>query len=241
MKSSLVIKLIAGWLALSTAVILLIALVGAPPNTRAVLLMGSGLVVVWVLIGGIATIILRSRIRNLILGIKLDWKLKFVLFATLLALIEEAITTTMTNLAPIFGVSLGEAYITASSNYLDVVFLHSVVVFIPMFIGWAVLLRRYNFSPNAVLLLFGLTGITAEASFGGIQAFAEFGLWIFVYGLMVYLPAYTLPSERGAKQPLWYHYVMAIFFPVLFSIPVAIIIGLVHPIKIHFPPILPGS
>lgn len=241
MKSSLVIKLIAGWLALSTAVIILIALVGAPPNTRAVLLMGSGLVVVWVLIGGIATIKLRGRIRNLILGIKLDWRIKFVLFATLLALIEEAITTTMTNLAPVFGVPLGSAYITASSNYLDVVFLHSVVVFIPMFIGWAVLLRRYNFSPNAVLLLFGITGITAEASFGGTQAFAEFGLWIFVYGLMVYLPAYTLPSERGAKQPLWYHYVMAIFFPVLFSIPVAIIIGLVHPIKIHFPPILPGS
>jgi hypothetical protein len=241
MKSSLVIKLIAGWLALSTAVIVLIALVGAPPNTRAVLLMGTGLVVIWVLIGGMTSLIFRNRIRNLILGIRLDWRFKFVLFATLLALLEEAITTTITNLAPVFGVPLGSAYITASSNYLDVVFLHSVVVFIPMFIGWAVLLRRYNFSPNAVLLLFGITGITAEASFGGTQAFAEFGLWIFVYGLMVYLPAYTLPSERGAKQPLWYHYIMAIFFPVLFSIPVAIIIGLVHPIKIHFLPILPGS
>jgi hypothetical protein len=158
-----------------------------------------------------------------------------------MALIEEAITTTMTNLAPFFGVPIGAAYITASGNYLDVVFLHSVVVFVPMFIGWAVLLQRYEFSPNAVLLLFGITGITAEASFGGTQAFAEFGLWIFVYGLMVYLPAYSLPSNRGAKQPRWYHYVIAIFIPVLFSIPVAIIISLLHPIKIHFPPILPGS
>jgi hypothetical protein len=241
MKSSLVIKLVAGWLALSTAVIIVIALVGSPPNTRAVLLMGSGLVIFWVLFGGLTTFLLRNRIRNLVQGIKLDWRFKFVLFATLMALIEEAITTTMTNLAPFFGVPIGAAYITASGNYLDVVFLHSVVVFVPMFIGWAVLLQRYEFSPNAVLLLFGITGITAEASFGGTQAFAEFGLWIFVYGLMVYLPAYSLPSNRGAKQPRWYHYVIAIFFPVLFSIPVAVIISLLHPIKIHFPPILPGS
>ena len=42
MKSGLVIKLIACWLALSTTVIGVIALNGAPPNTRAVLLMGAG-------------------------------------------------------------------------------------------------------------------------------------------------------------------------------------------------------
>ena len=134
-----------------------------------------------------------------------------------------------------------QTYITASDNYFDVIFLHSVVVFIPMFIGWAILLQKYDFSPNAVLLLFGITGITAEATFRGIQAFTEFGLWIFVYGMMVYLPAYTLPLNRGAKQPRWYHYLIAIFIPIVFSIPVAVIIGLVHPIKIHFPPILPGS
>jgi hypothetical protein len=239
MKSSLLIKLIASWLALSTSVIVVIALIGAPPNTRAVLLMGTGLVVFWVLIGGLIMLWLRDRIRNLILGIKLDWRYKFVLFATFLALLEEAITTSMTNLAPFFGVPIGAAYITASSNYLDVVGLHSVIVFIPMFIGWAILLHRYDFSPNAVLLLFGITGIIAEASFSGIQAFTEFGLWIFVYGLMVYLPAYSLPTNRGAKQPRWYHYLIAVFFPVLFSIPIAVIIGLLHPIKIHFPPILP--
>lgn len=54
------------------------------------------------------------------------WKKKFVVFATVLALIEEAITTTMTNLAPLFGVEIGEAYITASTNYVDVVLFHSV-------------------------------------------------------------------------------------------------------------------
>jgi hypothetical protein len=38
---------------------------------------------------------------------------------TALALMEEAITSSMTNLAPLFGVKIGEAYITASTNYFD--------------------------------------------------------------------------------------------------------------------------
>lgn len=240
-STGMVIKAIAVWLGISTTGLLIIALIGAPPNTRAVLLMGTGLVVFWVLIGGIYTLRLRDRIRKRVLAIKLDWRIKFVLFATFLALIEEAITTTMTNLAPVFGVPIGSAYITASANYLDVVCLHSVVVFIPMFIAWTFLLQRYSFSPNSVLLLFGITGITGEAMFGGPQAFAEFGLWIFVYGLMVYLPAYTLPEDRGAKPPRWYHYVLAVFFPVILSTPVAMVISTIHPIPIHFPPILPGT
>ena len=33
-----------------------------------------------------------------------------------LALVEEAIATTMTNLAPLFGVRIGEAYITDASG-----------------------------------------------------------------------------------------------------------------------------
>jgi hypothetical protein len=58
----------------------------------------------------------------------------FVVMATLLALVE-AITTGMTNLAP-------------------------------MFVAWAATLRRVDFRPNAVFLLFGLTGTLAEAGFG---------------------------------------------------------------------------
>ncbi len=73
----------------------------------------------------------REPIRGAVSRFRLDWRLKFIVFATLLALTEEAITTTMTNLAPLFGVKVGEAYITASTNYLDVVALHSVVMFVP--------------------------------------------------------------------------------------------------------------
>jgi len=229
------------WLALTTGGLAAFALTAAPPNTRAVLLMGTGLVVLWVGVCGLAMRLFREPARRAVQSIRLDWRLKFVLLATFLALVEEAITTTMTNLAPLLGVPLGAAYITASANYLDVVCLHSVVVFVPMFIAWAVLLRYVDFSPGAVLLLFGLTGTLGEAIYGGSQALAEIGMWVLVYGLMVYLPAYTLPPGRGAGRPRVWHYLLAVLLPILFAIPVALIVSALHPVNIHFPPITPGS
>ena len=238
--STTLIRLIAIWLGISTALVLTIALVSAEPNTRAVILMGSGLILLWVVICGSLMRWQRDAIRQVFQNMGGDWRIKFVLFATLLALIEEAITTSMTNLAPLFGVPVGAAYITASTNYLDVVCLHSVVVFIPMFIAWALLLSRYAFSPNAVFLLFGLTGTLAEMSIGGTQALAEFGMWFFVYGLMVYLPAYCIPAECNARAARWWHYPLAVLLPFLFTAPVAGIVSFVHPIHIHFPPIKPN-
>ena len=66
----------------------------------------------------------------------------------------------MTNCAPFFGVPFGQAYITASANYFDVVLYHSVVIFVPLFIGWAVLLWRWRFPPLAVFVLFWDHGST---------------------------------------------------------------------------------
>jgi hypothetical protein len=174
------------------------------------------------------------------LNIRLDWRLKFILFATFLALTEEAITTTMTNLAPLFGVKVGEAYITASTNYLDVVALHSVVMFVPLFVGWALILSRYAFSPFSVFLLFGLTGTAMETNLG-LKNPLEFGLWIFVYGLMVVLAAYCVPAEREVRPLRWWHYPLAVFVPFLFIplVPLPLLAGLLfphHP-KLHFPPI----
>ena len=210
------------------------------PRARAVIGMGWGLITLWIGLCGSLMYHFREPIRAAVLRIPLDWKLKFVLFATALALLEEAITTTMTNLAPLFGVKVGEAYITASANYLDVVALHSVVVFIPMFVGWAVILWRYDFSPFAVFLLFGLTGTVAEMSFGW-QHILEFGMWIFVYGLMVYLPAYCLPANRNGRPPPWWLYPLAVFIPMFFIplVPLPIIARLFYPNhpNIHFPPI----
>jgi hypothetical protein len=235
------IILLAIWLGLSTSAVLIVVLIGGGPNSRAVILMSAGLVLLWIVVGGTLMHASRDRARAFILRLHLDWRVKFVLMATALALVEEAVTTGMTNLAPLFGVPIGAAYITASANYLDVVCLHSVVMFVPMFVAWAFLLQRVEFRPSVVFLLFGLTGTLAEAGFGGTQAFAEIAMWIFVYGLMVYLPAYCIPAERGARPPRWWHYPLAVLLPFVFAIPVAGLVGALHPVQIHFPPIAPGS
>jgi hypothetical protein len=241
-SSGTLIAALGVWGALTTGAAAAVVLTGAGPNSRAVIKMALGLVLLWIVLGGLLMRRLRDPLRAAVQKLHLDWRLKFVLFCTLLALVEEAVTVTMTNLAPVFGVPLGAAYITASADYFDVVGLHSVVVFVPMFIGWAWLLQRYDFSPNAVFLLFGLTGTLAEVSFGGAQQLLSLGFWTFVYGLMVYLPAYAcLPAGRDARQPRPWHYLLAVFFPDLFAIPVAVVLHFIHPVRIHFPPIPPNS
>lgn len=235
------IRFLAGWTALSTLLILFIAINFMGPNSRAVVLMGAGLVLLWIVLGGMLMWRFRERIRLWTSGRRLSPSLTFILFCTLLALTEEAVTVSMTNLAPLFGVPLGAAYITASANYFDVVGLHSVVVFVPMFICWAWMGSRWRFSHAEVFLLFGLTGFLAESSFSGSLNFAQAPFWIFVYGLMVWLPAYCLPSNETRPRPRWWTYPLAVFLPFLFTAPVAGVVGFLHPIRIHFPPIAPNS
>jgi hypothetical protein len=233
------IKALGSWVLLSTSLITLAN--WQKPRTRAVLGMASGLVLLWVVIGGGFMYRFRDSIRARVMKVPLDWRMKFILFATGLALIEEAITTIMTNCAPLFGVKMGQAYITASGNYLDVVALHSVVVIAPMFVGWAVILWRYEFSPFAVFILFGLTGTVAEMIFGGPQHALEFAFWTFVYGLMIYLPAYCVPPDRGARPPRWWMYPLAVVVPFLFIplVPLPLVASIFYPHhpRIHFPPI----
>lgn len=235
--SGRIIKLLATWMILSESVVLAIMIGSGKPVVRAVGLMAGGLFVLWNVLGGALMCRYRNSIRDLVLRLPGPWQVKFVLFCTLLALLEEAVTTTMTNLAPVFGVPIGAAYITASTNYLDVVALHSVVVFIPMFIWWAWILTRWDFHPNAIFLLFGATGTLAEVSFGGPQALLAYGFWTFVYGLMIYLPAYCLPARPNLRKPPWWRYPLSVIFPILSVAPVAGPIGWLHPIKIHFPPL----
>lgn len=206
---------------------------------HAVISMASGLILFWVVLGGIGMYLFREKIKTMIQRIPLHWQIKFVLFGILLALLEEAVTTTMTNLAPFFGVKIGEAYITASANYWDVILHHSVIVFIPFFLAWAWILKRYSFSPFWVFLLFGLNGLLAETISFGAQNLGQFAMWIFVYGLMIYLPAYTIPAERDASPPKIWHGALAFILPFVVAIPWAIFINLIfpdHP-SIHFPPI----
>ena len=132
--------------------------------TRVMLRMILGLIILWVLGFGLVSLAVRRPLRAWAERHPHGWPLRFVLLATALALLEEAVTVTMTNLGPGWGATFAQAHITASANYLDVVLLHSVIVFVPMFVVWAWLLTRYAFSPAAVLLLFGVTGFLAEAA-----------------------------------------------------------------------------
>jgi len=204
-------------------------------NDRAIILMADGLILFWIVIGGASTPMLRRRLVPWLVKIPLDWRVRFVLLCTVMALLEEVITTTMTNLAPLFGTTPEEAHITASTNYLVVVCFHSVVVFVPLFIAWALMLSWWSFTPLKVLLLFGITGSMAEASIQPSNLVG--GLWVFVYGLMVYLPACTVPQDRPAKAPRWWSYPLAVVLPFPFVVLAAPVILLRQWLGVEF---LPG-
>lgn len=211
------------------------------PVQRAVLCMAWGLIILWIGGCGFTMWYWRDFWCELAARWRWHWMLKFIASCTFLILVEEAITTLMTNCAPLFGVPIGKAYITASTNYFDVVLYHSVVVIAPMFVGWAVILWRWKFSPFAVFILFGITGLLAETMSFGLQNLGSFAFWIFVYGLMVWLPAHWVPEDRSAREPGWWAYPLAVVLPFLF-IPLAAVLAPwlwltpKHP-PIHFPPI----
>jgi hypothetical protein len=212
----------------STAVVWLIAFLvlagSSDPTARAVILMALGLLLIWVVCGGSLMFLYREGIRARVLALPGSWQVKFVFFASGLLLLEEVVTTAMTNLAPAFGGQVGVAYITASNNYFLVTAFASVSVLFPAYIGWAWLLKRYDFTPNEVFLLYGLLGTTSEASLNAGSLFA--GFWFFVYGLMIYLPAYSIPSDRGAVRPRARHFVLAYFVPLACQIPAVIAVTL---------------
>jgi len=193
---------------------------------RAVFLMADGMILLWIIVGGSLTPILQQRLVPRLVAIPLGWRLRFVILSTIMALIEEVITTSMTNLAPVFGTTPEEAHITASTNYFTVVLFHSVVMFVPLFAAWAWMLSRWDFSPLKVLLLFGITGSFAEAGLNPSSLIG--GFWVFVYGLMVYLPACTVPRDRQARPLRWWHYPMAVFLPFPAVIPVGLVVVLLR-------------
>jgi len=254
---------------LSISFVLLIALLSNEKIFRAVIIMGTGLVLFWIVLGGPLQWFLRDRVVKLLgkipslvsliqgkqendsvsllenqrpkplrfCGMILNrFPLQFVLLSTLMACLEEAVTVSMTNSAPLWGVTPDQAHITASTNYLDVVCLHSVIVFIPSFMSWAFFMSRYNFDPLVVMLMYGLLGWWNEIFFAGftLSSVLMWGMWVLVYGLMIFLPAYAPPRNVGEVDPRWYHYILAFFSSMLAPIPVAIVVGLLHPYRTHF-------
>jgi hypothetical protein len=226
-----------GWAVVIALVFLATTLTASDPVTRAIAGMALGLFLFWIVLAGALSLQLRNRARSVLSRFDAHRRIAYVLFATVMALLEEAVTTTMTNTAPLWGAPIGKAYITASANYLEVVLYHSVVVFVPMFITWAWLLRRYAFSPAAVFILYGCSGTLAETLSFGAQNLVGLGFWIYVYGLMVYLPACAIPLERGARKPGVRACLLALLLPILGAIPVALIILAINPPQHAFAPI----
>lgn len=222
--SSRLIKALALYTALLIPLVTFLNLFSEEVDSRAKVLMGFLLVVIWCLGFGLVSYFGRDAFKRLFQALALPWPLKFVVTAISLAMLEEVVTTGLTNAAPLLGSETGAAMITASTNYFEVIFLNSVwPVFVPWILAWAVLLSRYDFPPNHVFLLFGLLGTLAETSFG-LGALTA-GFWFFVYGLMVYLPAYSLPP-RETRPRRWWHYPLALVLPFLFMLPWALLYGL---------------
>jgi len=218
----ILLSLIAGWGIFATSVVATVVLSAEKdPDKRAIMKMGIGLILVWCLTGGLVMYRARDRFAAWARRVPLGWRTRFVVLCIAFAMLEEAVTTTLTNLAPLLGGVTESARITASKNYLEVVLKHSVIVFVPWFLCWAWLLSRYDFRPVEVMLLFGLTGTLAEAITFGLQNLVAVGMWTFVYGLMIYLPAATVPEERGARTARWWVWPMAVFLPIVFAIPLA--------------------
>lgn len=239
------VALLAAWLLVVSGFALVAS--WGHPRQRAVIGMAWGLILLWVGAGGWAMRRWEAALARMGRSAPGPWPVKFYLGCVLGALAEEAVTTGMTNCAPLFGVRRGEAYITASANYLDVVLHHSVVVFLPMFLGWILLLRWWRFTPFAVFLLWGLTGTLLEFAYSGWRGVPNVGFWVFVYGLMVWIPAHWVPEDRPARRPPIWAYPWAVLFPPLL-LPLDFILApwlwlepmlrhAPHHPDVHFPPL----
>lgn len=225
LSSGQIIKLLATYSSLVIIIVSILVLNSNDANQKSVIKMALGLILIWIILIGTIMYSLRDRIGKIVKKIPLNWRITFVIFASILALIEEAIAVLMTNLAKFFGSEVGVAYITASSNYLHVILFHSTIIFFGMFVIWSYLLSKYNFSPNEVFLIFGLTGTLAEASINSSSLFA--GFWFFIYGLMIYLPAYSVP-KRKTREPLIRHYIFAVVLTIIVSIIFKVIAELIR-------------
>lgn len=163
--------------------------------------MGAGLVLIWAAVGGSLMRRYRLALADFPRRFESRWRLAFIVTGAVLASIEEAVACAMTNLRSVFGDPTGTAFITASGNYLDLVFRHSVIVIIPMLAVWAWLLSRYRFTPGRTYLLFGAQGALAEVVFTGMPV-VLMTVWLHVYGLMIWLPAlaFSPAAERSGRR-----------------------------------------
>ncbi len=145
------------------------------------------LIIFWVFLCGSIIYFSRNLFWKYYLKITWPFWIKFTTFATLFFLIEEAIATAINYY--FYPITKGMVMLTASTNYLEVIMKHSVFVFIPIFIIFSIFIKSFKLNPTKSFLYFGIVGTLAEISIGGLTSLLQFAMWIFVYGLIVYLPS----------------------------------------------------
>lgn len=155
-------------------------------------------------------------------------KTLFVLLATLATLIEEGISILWNNnIASSFALT-DNTVLTVTTNYFDLITKHSVVAFIPMLVAWAFLLSRWRYNATEAFVYFGMAGILAELiyNFNLLPVLAA-GLWIFIYGFMVYTPALIVFGKEEKFTFSFHRAGFAIFLPFLATVPVAFLVALI--------------
>jgi hypothetical protein len=127
--------LLASWGVLSTAAVAAFIPSKDPdPDHGAVIKMAIGLIRLWCLLGGLVMYRFRDGFVAWATRIPLGWRTRFVLLCIIFVMLEEAVTTSLTNMAPLLGGVTDAARITASKNYLEVILKHSVIAFVPLFL-----------------------------------------------------------------------------------------------------------
>lgn len=155
-------------------------------------------------------------------------KTLFVLLASMAVLIEEAVAILWNNSVSSSFPSLSDnTLLTATTNYFDLIAKHSVIVFIPMVVVWAYLLSRRNYNAGEAFLYFGMGGILAELvyNFNPLPLMAA-GLWVFIYGYMVYTPAIIVFGNEEKFSFSFRRAGFAILLSFLAAIPVALIVSI---------------
>lgn len=193
------------------------------PDPRAAIVMQWGSFIIWVVIMGFFLApSIASFVSGLVKSFGFGQKSIFIVGATALALIEEAVAIFLNNNVSTSLSTSSGTILTATRNYFELVTQKSVVVFIPMFIVWAYLLKNKHYSAEEAFLYFGLTGILAEFWFmPGPLIFIAGGFWMLVYGAMVYAPAVLLVGKKEKFDFSFRRAIFAIFLSFLAATPVA--------------------
>ena len=215
------------WAVIIALFFLLATLTSPDPVTRAIAGMALGLFLFWIVLGG-ALIVLRKRACPAPVRRALASPCR-VRHSP--ALLEEAVTTTATSTAPLW-VSRSADLHHRLGNYLSrALSRHRLCADVHRLGGWATLRLL-----AAIFILYGCTGRLPRRNLRRAKP-VGLGFWVYVYGLMIYLPVCAVPPDRGARKPGVWACLLALILPILAAIPVALIILTLNPPQHAFAPI----